>query len=258
MKPSLIIIIASIITEGTATVVANYDFSNSGTPTDLPNTFAEPLTSDPNITASSFSNGPGFTGSVVVAPGISTGSDSLGNTGYGTGNGFLYANRGSGVNTNGTEAEAFTDGEYFEVTITPETNYEINFTTLSFYSWVNNKNRGADQFTVTSSIDGHSLLNAIGVGEISPNSSGVTANNALSYNINLSAPQFQNIDTSTTFRIYVWSGGSTTSSSLVGFDNLVFDGDVSIIPEPSTTIILGAGLGALVMRRRRSSTEFTR
>jgi len=254
MKTTLTTIIISILANAisSASVIANYDFSNSGSVVDIPDSLAEPLTSDTNVTASSFSTGSGFDGRVVVAPGITSGSDNLGNTGYGTGNGFLFANRGSGVNTNGTQAQAFSQNEFFEVSIAPDPNHQINYTSLSFFAWVNNKNRGADQFAVTSSIDGHSIIEILGSGEISPNSVGVTASNALAYDIDLSGAQFQNTTSATTFRIYVWDGGSNTSSSLVGLDNLVFDGTVTAIPEPSLPSLLIISLGSLAIRRRRS------
>jgi len=232
-------------------VIAAFDFENANQAVDLPTSYSEPHVTNSEVSVGSFTSGSGFTGRVASGTGISSGFDNLGNSGYDTGEGFLFANRGSGVNTNGTQAQAFSDNEYFEITVTPNANHEISFTTLSFYAWVNDKSRGADQFGVTTSIDGHTATNMVGLGEISPASSGVTVTNALAYNIDLSGAQFQNVTSATTFRIYVWDGGSNTSASLVGFDNLVFDGTVSPIPEPSSNLLLAFFAVCCVMKRKR-------
>ncbi len=252
MKYCLFMIMALGLSEVRSAELAGFDFENSAVAVDIPASEAEAFRVASHISVGSFSTGVGFTGRVVSALGVSTGSDNLGNTGYSLGDGFLYANRGSGVNTNGTQAQAFSQGEYFEVTLTPDAQYEMSFNTLSFYAWVNNKSRGADQFAVTSSIDGHSVVNILGSGEISPSSSGVTVANALAYDIDLTGMQFQGVTSATSFRIYVWDGGSNTSTSLVGIDNLVFDGEVNNIPEPTSVVLLGIGLVGFSSVRRRN------
>ena len=142
-----------------AAVIAAFDFESIDSIEDLPTSLAEPHLTDPSVSVGSFTNGSGFTGRIVDGSGITSGQDNLGNSGYSTQDGFLFANIVNGVNTNGSQSEAFAQNEYFEITLTPSANHEISYTTLSFYAWVNNKSRGADQFGVTSDIDGHVASN---------------------------------------------------------------------------------------------------
>ena len=218
----LIAIIAISVTVQ-ADIIARWDFVDDN---------GAALSFDPNVTASNFTSGPGFSLGFPDAQGISSGSDNLGNTGYDTGEGFLFTSIGNGVNTNGTQPKHLQDGEYFEVSITPDAGNTISYDTLSFFAFVNDKNRGADQFVVTSSIDGHNATQILGSGEISP--SGVNATNALAYDIDLTGSQFQDVSTATDFRIYLYDAGNNENISLTGLDNLVFEGVVTVaVPEPN-------------------------
>ena len=52
--------------------------------------------------------------------------------------------------------------------------------------------------------------------------------------IDLSAPAFQDITTATTFRLYIFDSGVDTASNGLRLDNVVLNGDVLVVPEPSS------------------------
>ena len=72
--------------------------------------------------------------------------------------------------------------------------------------------------------------------------------------IDLSGAQFQNITTTTEFRFYL-SDDTGGSDYIHRIDNVVLNGTVTAVPEPSSLALLGAGaalLAAALRRRKRA------
>ncbi|WP_141248497.1 DUF642 domain-containing protein, partial [Flavobacterium sp. ACN6] len=131
----------------------------------------------------------------------------------------------SGVNANDiysasgwTNSNSINSSDYFEFTITPNSGYEINYTSFEYNGNVNVN--GPSRFVLRSSVDGY-LDNIDGV------KSGTT-NNSFSFG-NL----FEKITTTITFRLYAYRSGDA-NGSVFSIDNFQFSGTV-ICPTVTTS-----------------------
>ena len=157
---------------------------------------------------------------------------------------------GSGFNATSL-ASAITGNQYLSFTLIPTTGYAVSFTSLSLLSGVS---------TATTSFHGEVLSSATGFNSgASLHSYSFSSTSAPLQSITLSGVSaLQNVTGPVEFRIYGWrdTGGTSTFRlrSLTGTD-LVLNGTVSAVPEPSTyAAILGAlTLAGVVMHRRRRS-----
>ena len=157
---------------------------------------------------------------------------------------------GSGFNSTAL-ASAITGDQYLSFTISPTTGYAVSFTSLSLLSGVS---------TATTSFHGEVLSSATGFDSgASLYSYSFSSTSAPLQSITLSGVSaLQNVTGPVEFRIYGWrdTGGTSTFRlrSLTGSD-LVLNGTVSAVPEPSTyAAILGAlTLAGVAMHRRRRS-----
>ncbi len=66
--------------------------------------------------------------------------------------------------------------------------------------------------------------------------------------IDLTGPSFQGLSDPVTFRIYLYDGNSSTIR-IIAIDNVVLNG--SVVPEPSSALLLGVSALILLTRRRR-------
>ena len=181
-----------------------------------------PTTTDPNVTSGAI-NATGSIGS--VEPG-----SALANTVF-----YRYG----ALST--TPAAAVANNEFFQFTLTPNAGYELDFTSVTF-----DATRGGAStprgFLLRTSLDGFTAN--VATADIP------TANPTLTpFNISLSAPAFQNISSSTTFRLYQYApsvGGVGTF-----YDNISVNGSANVIPEPSTLLFGLALLGVAATRRCR-------
>lgn len=119
---------------------------------------------------------------------------------------------------------------YFTFTLTPTSSYEIDYTDFVYTSQASGT--GPTSFAVRSSRD--SFVANIGT----PVASGAT--------ISLTGAAFQNITTATEFRVYGF--GASSSAGTFSVNSFTFNGEV--VPEPSTALLGGLGLLALLRRRR--------
>ena len=105
--------------------------------------------------------------------------------------------------------------DYFEITITPNSGYQIDFSSFKYIGSTTSVNGQLPPslIAIRSSIDGFS--NNIG----SPNINGAT--------IDLSSGSYQNITTPITFRIYAWG---RSELGTFGIDSFEFNGSVDLIP----------------------------
>jgi hypothetical protein len=223
-----------------AAVIASYDFTGGS---EMATTF------DANVTAGDVTLGAGLTGGDAGFSSFGGHTNAFARTTVTFGSGVDYPNF--------TSAKAADD--YFTVTITPDAGYVMNLTTFSFdYGYT-----ATDTFTnvsnslrayVTTSADNHANFfngNTDGFTTITnPTANSVNYPNLKS--LDLSGGSFQNIASSFEFRIYL--GDSYDVNNLIHrIDDVVLNGEVvAVVPEPSSTALLGLGMGALLLRRRRS------
>ncbi|MCK0179484.1 hypothetical protein MWU50_09300 [Flavobacteriaceae bacterium S0862] len=106
--------------------------------------------------------------------------------------------------------------DYFEFVLTPNPGYEINFNNFIYtgnpYGFFGTP---PDNISIRSSLDNFVSYNDIGI----PTLTGST--------IDLSGPDYQNITTTITFRVYAWGG---VTPGVFGIDRFEFNGTVTSIP----------------------------
>jgi hypothetical protein len=137
-------------------------------------------------------------------------------------------------------ATAYSNGNYFALTLTPVSGFYLDLDSLSFDVFRGGAS-GIRGYTLYSSVDGFSAALSASPGN---NETG-TRSAPRAESITLS-PSFDNLTTSTTFRFYIHS---LNNSSSVEFDNITFEGQVLPIPEPAGLSALA--VAGLLLRRRR-------
>lgn len=146
-----------------------------------------------------------------------------------------------GVNVDGlskTAVTAVSTNSFFEVTITPTSGNALNLTSFNFDSGGASIGTG---YVVRSSVDAFAAnLAAANFATLHPVYSPTS--------VDLTSSVFQAVSSPVTFRIYTYT--PATSPAAV-YDNLVINGDVIVVPEPSAAISLL--LGSLCLARRRRS-----
>jgi hypothetical protein len=161
---------------------------------------------------------------------------------------FPVANTAGGYNLTASEAGAITATHTFTFTIAPTSGNSLNLNSLSFYAWSNaNKvDTVAYNFFVRSSADP-----SVTLGTFTSVLETASAPGAASqFQLNLSSVAgLQNVQSTTTFTIGVYMSEPTSTGNL-RVDSVLLDGTVGAIPEPSSLLISGLGLGLLTVRRR--------
>jgi hypothetical protein len=142
--------------------------------------------------------------------------------------------RGSGVNANAgsnrynATAWSFPDlgtDDYFSWTLTPNANFEMNFTTLSG-NW-QRSGTGPKTYDLRSSLDsfGTSLANGTITG----------SGSAAAYSVDLSAiPTMQHVATAIEFRLFAFGG--TAAAGTFSINDFTFDGTVASTTSTPTTL----------------------
>ncbi len=137
-------------------------------------------------------------------------------------------------------ASAVLNNQYFEFSVAAEAGFTMDLTSLTF-----DVARGGASaprgWVLRSSVDGYAT-------DIATEVVATTQPNLSSFNVDLLTASYQDL-TDATFRVYGY--GPSTSIGLF-FDNLVLNGSVQAIPEPTTLAALGAGLPMLLLRRSRA------
>ncbi|HOF17579.1 MAG TPA: PEP-CTERM sorting domain-containing protein [Phycisphaerae bacterium] len=141
-----------------------------------------------------------------------------------------------------SQSASYSNNAYWSITLTPNSGYKANLTSLTFDLAVMNSGL-APSYYLSSSVGGFDTP----IGAVANSVTG-------GYNtktFDLSDSSFQNLTGTVEFRLYLWSvNGSGSSGSRWTFDNVTING--TIIPEPMTLSMLAAG-GALMMLKRRHS-----
>jgi len=217
-----ILSIGLIVVPVSADVLANYEFTASAASSDLE---ANSIASDVSL----FGNNIGVGGSNIYVQTQRTADDEASS---------LVQND--------------PDAAYFSFTITAESGYELDLTSLTFDfgGYTNNAVSDATySYTLQTDLGGLGTGGPIvdsGSITIDP---GVTSLTTELQTITLSGASFQNLS-SITFRLSPWT--TLDNADTIRFDNVILNGTVSAVPEPGTYALLMAGcVGALVATRRR-------
>jgi hypothetical protein len=174
-----------------------------------------------------------FTAGDVVASNLTA-------SGIGRGPG-LSGNAGSNRYNAAQFSTTLDTSDYFGWTLTPATNYSIDFTSVSG-NW-QRSGTGPNSYSLQYSTNGGSSFTLIQAGAITGSSS------AVAFNISLGAPALNTIATPIVFRLYAF--GSTSTSGTFSVNDFAFDGSLAPIPEPASLGLLSLG-GLVALRRRRA------
>jgi hypothetical protein len=203
-----------------AAVIAQYDFTGAAvTSSD----------SEPNSTAQDF-----------AATGADLGFSVSGN------NAFARSQALAGTD----EAAAIANVAYMSFTVSTTAGNKLDLTSLTYTSIHNATNAGAPDtnatmnFFVRSSIDSYAAT----VGSVFSETWDSTTPNRT---IDLSGAAFQNLTSPVTFRLYVYESVELDTNQGARWDDVVLNGNVNAIPEPSAIALLGLGGLALLRRRRK-------
>jgi hypothetical protein len=235
-------IFAASLTSQAATIIG-YDFTDG----------SEDVSFEDSNVSSSFNLNTSSTGFATNA----TVGDSTGATEgieFSTTAGNFRAPNGS-LKTGSLDA-AITAGDYFSFTITPDSGFELDLDAIIFSaSRAADNPRSAESWALMSSITGFESADAsIETGVVTTVAGGVADYEQFSIDLSENS-LFQNITSTTEFRVYVWGGTSNSSSSAVNYDNVGVIGDVSAVavPEPGTFALLAGcfALSSVMFRRRR-------
>jgi hypothetical protein len=215
---SIPVVVASLsLLAGTshAATIVSYDFSSDANPTtELADTNSTAVTSD----ASRW-----------------TGSNNHGRSAAGN-----YFGRGP-------KDTALTS--YVQFTVNADSGYTLNLASLSYgYQMSQIQGSGTAPFTfeTRSSVDG--FASAIsGTYSTNPVSSATSSFHTATFD--LSSIAYSGLE-SIEFRFYVTGSGAGFANDIARWDDITVTGDVALIPEPTTALLGGLGLLALLRRRR--------
>jgi len=166
-----------------------------------------------------------------------------------------FIERGSGVGVNGnagrfngngwTETslnDAITDNDYFTWSMDAAPTYQFSVTNIVFN--FERSSTGGQDWALRSSADSFTANLTTFTG----------LDNGSTETVDLSAAGLDDL-TTIEFRFYGYNGSSSVGSA--GFEgsgnDLVINGTTSLIPEPGTMAMLGAGLAFILAARRRMS-----
>lgn len=165
------------------------------------------------------------------------------------GSGITAAGNADRFNAQGWDGTTSADNalaanNFFEWTITPSAGYSMSITQIAFQ--VQRSNTGASNLVLRTSVDSYTAnLNTLNnfagnnatVGSTF-NSSGVTA--------------LQDVTGAITFRVIGWPGAAAGSTGFEGAGNdIQIFGTATLVPEPTTVLLMASGLLALSASRRK-------
>jgi hypothetical protein len=144
------------------------------------------------------------------------------------------------------------DGRFFSFTLAPTAGNEINLGTLDYHTRVRINGAGnTSSFTSNTflqvSTDGTNFSNVGGTSTKTQVGSGNTGFGLVSVDLSSFAPQTGTV----TFRLFVFDNQDVGSTFDTSFDNVIVNGTVSAVPEPTALGLLGLGVVASLRRRRR-------
>ncbi len=214
-------------TPASAAVIAQYDGLGSGAPT----------SADANVVASDAVFGAGFNSAT---------------SGFGSSSGFFF------TRTNGTSgsdpASTVAAEEYLSFQITPNVGYEMDLETFTFKQRATNTPGGAGSSSfnfvadVRSSVDGFasSIMSYVVTSGVNPTPEART--------VDLSAAAFQDLAVAIEIRIY-FRDNANNAGQVNRITEIALNGEVALIPEPTSFALLGLGGLCLLPHRKRRQTH---
>lgn len=164
--------------------------------------FANPIEGTNPNTSDPYTTGQTFDPNITVS-------------GIGRGSGIVGTNANNRYNANSWDTVAIDLDSYFEWTLTPNSGFDIDFTSLTG-NWQRSSS-GPNAYALRTSLDsfGADLLSGSITGSGSP----------VSFSLDLSDPSLSAIGSAITFRLYGWGG--TTSGGTFSINDFIFDGLVT-------------------------------
>lgn len=165
-------------------------------------------------------------------------------------------------------AEAISNGQYFSIQFEAQAGYQMSLTSLDLLLYqtsfmagtgVNGGSAGGADFAIYSSIGGFTAGNEIYSYSLASGAYSV-------FNVDLTGGSFDNL-TNVEFRIYAKGATGNSNGFYIGklntsdgLDDIVLNGSISTVPEPSTYALIALGAIALMSGaayRRRMTTMAT-
>lgn len=178
-----------------------------------------------------------------------TSSDDLGYSNSGD-NAFARSQALAGTD----EAAAIANAEYFSFTVSANTGYELDLTSLTYTSLHNTTydqsatpdGSATMNFFVRSSVDGY----ATNVGSVFSQDWNTNDSRTITLSGNSA---FQDLTGDITFRLYAYESVELNTNQGARWDNVVLNGAVVAVPEPGAYALLAGCLGLtwVMLRRRR-------
>ena len=231
-----------------ADLIAGYDFGTPASPT------ASATTVISGVTASNFTGAGGASEFMVQ----STLGDNTGQAASGTPFGSVEAGNFSGLSPGLTEVNltnAISANDYLSFSITADSPGTLNVDGFSIDTAVasNSNDRPADQFNVLAQVNGGTTwlaADALTTDQTVTQIQGLREFQSLFIDLSGDAT-FEQID-SVEFRIFLWgSNGLNQNISRLNVDQIVVEGTISAIPEPSSFFVALMSAMILAGRRRR-------
>ncbi|MFU8892539.1 MAG: hypothetical protein ACNA8L_02820 [Luteolibacter sp.] len=222
-------LLALSVSSQAAVVISQFNFTgNSGASSDT-----ETITNTSNITA-----GAGISGSLFA-------NDRL----------EVRGNETTAVNSNNTLASqqppAIAADDYVTFTVTVPVGQVMSLTTLD-YKWAT-QNAYRQSFGIYSDKTGFTYANILD-GLHQSGGSGTTGSMTAFTGRSIDLSGFASLqdltDTTVEFRFYITHPQSSSNLRAWAFDDIVLSGTVEVIPEPTTALLGGLGMLALLRRRR--------
>ncbi|OYU79721.1 MAG: hypothetical protein CFE23_12510 [Flavobacterium sp. BFFFF1] len=167
--------------------------------------FSNPITGTNPNTSNPYTTGQTLNANITVS-------------GIGRSTGITGTNANDRYTANGWNTPAIDTAKYFELTITPNSGYEIDFANFIYTGQASGT--GPTSVVIRSSKDNY----VTGIG--SPTVAGTT--------ISLSATAYQDITTAITFRIYAF--GASASAGTFSINSFTFNGNVNASAVPSISV----------------------
>lgn len=247
MRAALLIVFGSLSGGANAAIIADFTF------TGLTRASSDTET---NTTVSNIADGSGLTGVYQI-------DDDSGHTGSGTlapdTTPSLRTTYGN-VNTGSDNlADALSADNYFTFTITPTGGATVDYTNLTLSiaklgpEGVNDRpGRGPTVYVFAGDFSGGDPSTGDVLGsQVVPDAKSATGN---LFNADVDLSGLTGISGATEVRLYLDNGGAGNNGHRIILDDIMVNGTVTAvtaIPEPSSTVLLGLGGLALILRRRR-------
>ena len=137
--------------------------------------------------------------------------------------------------------------DYYSFTVTPAPAASVTYNQFNFDFWKTSGAGANVQAVLFSSVDGFSVGDELGFGQLSGN--GAESGTWLPRSVSLGTLP-TDITTPVEFRLVIHDAGATNQNNQFRIDNI--EVDATVIPEPASALLMLLGTGLLLRLRRRS------